>query len=1111
MESAPLQGIEINRFVPRVFVDFLGGNSMKRYLGISFGVFCGALLVAGIAVAKPVQQPLQTTNFDFMESDVVGDVDGSPAPSKALQDTFWIADWTFDTGAPCSNAGWLRWDNRILNVNDDAAFWHIDNRFDAAPNVDGQAAYVSKHDLCWASDGYGNENDFSIIIPYAEDSDPTTDVELAFSGRYHCEAGFDWMTVEVDPLGQSEALTNLNVNPEATPETFRTQVMQVSSMTPVDFDTVLVLPTQALGTSEVYIRFESDGALSDEDGIDSFDTDAAIIIDNIVVRRAVSGVPGAILYSENFEDGDLDAPAVMIETALSTGLSGSPWWRTLPHLTDNDKCVEDLTCAWIDTDPTRIAFLPSMNFGPGQAVVRGWLDDQMTTPWASFATTPGATGTLLTFRVFPGNNSAEGEIRLNYSVRVKIRQDNTDSVADMSDSIDCFSPWGHVFQWFNLSSFTWGTSIQNMTPFFNPLGTEVQVRFREADWQLETLANNPPPMTYNPGPGAYLDRIRIARRVLSGPVINEGIDSRTQAQDAFPTVQNAIMPGQHFSPDADNRFGTCAFSEGTDLGINTTSTNLITGDSIQLEQVIDSRGAGGVTSVKFYGAIVAGPHTGKVPGPYSTVGGFFEVNADSARNTSGNVVANRWFVDLDDTYFRGGDVMKYFWAATDAGMPIGFSSTPSGLTALPSSVAQAETATGGLHEVNYLPTVNWPAAYLTAVAGSMTGDVTYDPMVHGAATQKNCILYYQRQNTRRRSGAANRTTFQLTLDQLGFAGDYDTYDTQGGGNSVNQLAGRANVAQASGYSLIVQDDGRSIVFDVNIPAGQNPDSDQLDQAGWYRSYLANAASGFAGSATLWLIGESTALESTTESNPLITDDFGLTNIIEDQALSLNPNVRGVASQTWANGNSTAFGGDEFALQGGCPAIRNYDMASSTSGSTVTHRYAVGATLSGGGAIVMNRNAGLSWNTVWQGFAFQDIRFAGTPTNPTPRQSLASRIIAQTVPAMCVGGTPTGNGQDPVVDAPPAVSSLHQNVPNPFNPTTKISFDLAREGQVKLQVFNVAGHLVKTLVDGAMPAKRGHEVAWNGLDEAGNRVPSGVYFYQLVTDDLTATKKMALLK
>ncbi len=56
-----------------------------------------------------------------------------------------------------------------------------------------------------------------------------------------------------------------------------------------------------------------------------------------------------------------------------------------------------------------------------------------------------------------------------------------------------------------------------------------------------------------------------------------------------------------------------------------------------------------------------------------------------------------------------------------------------------------------------------------------------------------------------------------------------------------------------------------------------------------------------------------------------------------------------------------------------------------------------------------------------------------------------------------------------------------------------------------------GHLVKTLVNGSMKPGYNQTVTWNGLDEGGRRVPSGVYFYQLVTDELTATKKMVMLK
>src|SRR5262245_62904877 len=115
-----------------------------------------------------------------------------------------------------------------------------------------------------------------------------------------------------------------------------------------------------------------------------------------------------------------------------------------------------------------------------------------------------------------------------------------------------------------------------MTPHSSPTPSETQGSFRNSDWQLLTGAL--PPATLNTGPGPYTDRVLIGRRVLTGPVLSEGIDSRSQGQDAFPTVQNAISPGQHFSPDGGNRFGTCAFSEAQDFG-NRNSPTVITGDS----------------------------------------------------------------------------------------------------------------------------------------------------------------------------------------------------------------------------------------------------------------------------------------------------------------------------------------------------------------------------------------------------------------------------------------------------------------------------------------------------------------------------------------------------
>ncbi|MCZ6766301.1 MAG: aryl-sulfate sulfotransferase [bacterium] len=97
-----------------------------------------------------------------------------------------------------------------------------------------------------------------------------------------------------------------------------------------------------------------------------------------------------------------------------------------------------------------------------------------------------------------------------------------------------------------------------------------------------------------------------------------------------------------------------------------------------------------------------------------------------------------------------------------------------------------------------------------------------------------------------------------------------------------------------------------------------------------------------------------------------------------------------------------------------------------------------------------------------------------------------------------------------VTTPVRSLTLGQNHPNPFNPKTVISYQLPEAGFVELMVYDAGGRLVRTLVQENMPAGA-KEVTWDGHDDAGNQVSSGVYFYRLTVGTQTLTRKMVMIK
>ena len=110
-----------------------------------------------------------------------------------------------------------------------------------------------------------------------------------------------------------------------------------------------------------------------------------------------------------------------------------------------------------------------------------------------------------------------------------------------------------------------------------------------------------------------------------------------------------------------------------------------------------------------------------------------------------------------------------------------------------------------------------------------------------------------------------------------------------------------------------------------------------------------------------------------------------------------------------------------------------------------------------------------------------------------------------------GESLSGVGDDPAGQTTPGRSRLYQASPNPFNPMTKIEYELAGRQSVKLGIYDVKGRAVRTLLEAGIQSAGRHEVIWDGRSDGGESMPSGVYFCRLEAGDAFRTIKMVLLK
>jgi hypothetical protein len=166
---------------------------------------------------------------------------------------------------------------------------------------------------------------------------------------------------------------------------------------------------------------------------------------------------------------------------------------------------------------------------------------------------------------------------------------------------------------------------------------------------------------------------------------------------------------------------------------------------------------------------------------------------------------------------------------------------------------------------------------------------------------------------------------------------------------------------------------------------------------------------------------------------------------------------------------------------------------------------------------------LQWNSIWQKsgkydwFATEYVdlqQYAGQSVFLRFRLTDQSTEIELTDPGWTLDNIKVITGSSTAVNDPglPGMPSvfLEQNYPNPFNPETSIKFSLSSPDQVSLRVYNLKGQLVRTLAEGEIDSGE-HTVVWDGKDENGAAVASGLYLYRLRAGGFDQTRKMMLLK
>jgi hypothetical protein len=461
------------------------------------------------------------------------------------------------------------------------------------------------------------------------------------------------------------------------------------------------------------------------------------------------------------------------------------------------------------------------------------------------------------------------------------------------------------------------------------------------------------------------------------------------------------------------------------------------------------------------------------------------IQCDSARASSGAYVGDVFMVDLNDSLFTRGYMIEYYFSAEDNASDVSY--YPQNAQAR----AGRTLSSGGVvyQGVSYI-------FEMTCLPIGMS-DYLYVDDFHGRGTFWGTVEQYF------------NPTFMAVLPSTDWPERYDV-------NNPSSLVGNgmARSAQVShltlAYEKIVWDCGN--LSDGTIGDGST-DSEKIDDCTLILNWMKLSERDVA--FMVW--GDDVAQDF--QNNLTSTQSAELMNTWCGTVLHSDPNAWSYYDLTGgrvAGGTvtpvitGTSAGpfyhlgiADQWYAFGGCPIINQFDVLDVTENGVVFAEYppyGVYTSLPACIGSVKQNAGGYNVSTLWFGHSFMYIRPVA-PTSPPIRNHIFQDAWEWFL-------NPTEG--DITGDDVPRANKLSQNFPNPFNPATMIKFDVKEKGVVSLKIYNVAGQLVKTLVNGTKDAGS-YSVTWDGTNNRGAKVASGVYFYKFNATGFEQTKKMVMLR